>query len=73
MFAPTERAGGKAVVADQPLYLALVIIAELGIFAYLGWAFWRTKQLKRRRAAVDARMSAERPRGDVGHSLAPTV
>lgn len=51
----------------------LVIAAEVGIFGYLGWAVWRTKRLKKRRIAVEARMESESLRGDVGHSLAPTV
>ena len=73
MFAPTERANGQGVIADQPFYLVLVIIAEAGIFAYLGWALWRTKRLKKRRIAIEARMESASVRGDVGHSLAPTV
>jgi len=73
MFAPTERVGGTGVVADRPLYVALVLVAEMGIFTYLGWAVWRTKQLKKRRAAIERRMDEARARGDVGHSVVPLM
>jgi hypothetical protein len=69
MFAPTERGGSTK---STPMVLALVIFAELAIFAYLGWALWRTKRLKKRREALERAMDPA-PRGDTGHSVAPAV
>lgn len=71
MFAPTERVGAGA--KDSVLLAALVIVADVAIFGYLGWAIWRTRRLKKRRAAVEQRMVEGQTRGDVGHSLAAPV
>jgi hypothetical protein len=72
MFAPTERAGGAAKAGATTLTLVLVLIGEVGILAYLGWALWRTKRLKTRRNALEQRM-IDAAAGDEGHSVAPAV
>jgi hypothetical protein len=71
MFTPTERVGGGA--SKSPVLMILVIVAEILIFGYLGWAVWRTKRLKKRRVAVEARMAAGSARGDVGHTVVEAV
>jgi len=68
MFAPTERVGEAGGKAATPLLVVLVLLGELAIFAYLGWALWRTKVLKRRRETLERRM-LEVARGDEGHSV----
>ncbi|MFL5560449.1 MAG: TMEM175 family protein [Gemmatimonadaceae bacterium] len=73
MFAPSERVGGTATVGERPLYVALILVAEAGIFGYLGWALWRSRRLKKRRAALEQRMDEARVRGDIGHIVAPAV
>jgi len=65
MFVPGERPGAKA---STPLMLGLVLVAEAGIFVYLGWALWRTKRLKKQRNVLEQAM-IDSPRGDEGHSV----
>lgn len=72
MFAPTERVGDAGKKAVAPLIVTLVLIAELGILAYLGWAIWRTKRLKSQRNALEQGMMAA-AQGDEGHSVAAGV
>ena len=71
MFAPTERVAETGKKAT-PWIVALVLLAELGILAYLGWAIWRTKRLKKQRDALEQGMIGA-VRGDEGHSVAAGV
>jgi hypothetical protein len=52
--------------------LAAVIVGEVTMFGYLGWALWRVKQLRRGRAALEERM-VDAGRGDGGHTLPVAV
>jgi hypothetical protein len=48
--------------------VAFVLFGELCMLGYLGWALWRVKKLKGRRAAVEQGMAVEE-RGDRGHTV----
>jgi hypothetical protein len=72
MFAPTERVDIAGKRAETPLLVGLVLLGELAIFAYLGWAVWRTKRLKRRRDALEQEL-IDAARGDEGHSVPVAV
>ena len=64
--------GVAAGAIGKTTVVSLVIAGELGMFAYLGWAVWRVKQLKKRRDALEQGM-AEAVRSDTGHTLSATV
>jgi len=66
-----DKATVRAVVGRGVL-VAGVLIGELVMLGYLGWAFWRVKKLKTRRNAIEEGMSAEN-RGDGGHTLPVAV
>jgi hypothetical protein len=70
MFAPTERVGGPGRSAATPLLVGLVLLGELAVFTYLGWAVWRTRRLKKQRNALEQELIA---RGDEGHSVPVAV
>ena len=72
MFAPTERVGEAGARSASTAMVALVLVAEAGIFAYLGWALWRTKRLKKQRAVLEQEMLVT-ARGDEGHSVPAMV
>ena len=64
--------GVAAGAIGKTAVISLVIAGELAMFAYLGWAVWRVKQLKRRRDALERGM-ADTSRSDTGHTLPAAV
>lgn len=70
-LASLDKATLTSVVGRRTV-VALVLLGDGAMFAYLGWAVWRTRKLKRRRNALEQAM-IDRDRGDSRHILPVAV
>jgi transmembrane protein TMEM174 (potassium channel) len=70
-FGSLDKATVRAVVGKGVIVTG-VVIGEVAMFAYLGWAFWRVKKLKARRNALEQGMASEN-RSDSGHTVPVAV
>jgi uncharacterized membrane protein len=70
-FGSLDKATLRAAVGKGVIVTGIVI-GELAMFVYLGWALWRVKKLKARRAALERGMTVE-DRGDPGHTVPVAV
>ena len=72
MRLPTSAVNAAGTRTTKVAALSVTLVAELAIFSYLGWAIWRTKQLKKRRSALEEAMEDAKAR-DLGHSVPVAV
>ncbi len=59
-------------VAGKRTVIAVALLGDAAMFAYLGWAVWRVRKLKSRRDALEQAM-IDADRGDSGHILPVAV
>ena len=63
---------GDAAALGQDAAVTIAAVGELAMFGYLGWALWRVRKLKQRRARLEQGM-AEAERSGAGHTLPVAV